>query len=30
MKFSYFISLGISVKFLDQLVVDICDPVLKD
>ena len=30
MKFSCFISLAILVKFLDQLVTDICDLVLKD
>ena len=30
MEFIHFSLLATSVNFLDQLVVDICDPVLKD
>ena len=30
MEFIHFSLLAISMNFLDQLVIDICDPVLKD
>ena len=30
MEFIYFSSFTISVNFLDQLVIDMCEPVLKD
>ena len=30
MEFIYFSLFTISVNFLDQLVIDLCEPVLKD